>query len=262
MPKPLSRKKYDKQLKAWQARLQAVQVAFRREGARGVVVFEGWDAAGKGGAIRRMAWVLDPRGFDVHPIAAPLPQDRGRHYLRRFWLRLPGPGELAVFDRSWYGRVLVERVEGLVTKAEWRRAYGEINQFEQQLVDDDFRIVKLFLHITPEEQLDRFRARFRHPLKRWKLTPEDLRNRARWKDYQDAIEDMLAETSTKQAPWHVVPANCKHFARVRALELIVEGLGRGLDLGLPSPHPEVAAMASEVLGIDPDEIAPCRPAGR
>lgn len=250
MPPPPSRRDYDARLRVWQQRLQAVQVAIRHQGGRGLVVFEGWDAAGKGGAIRRMAWVLDPRGFDVHPISAPTPDERDRHYLRRFWLRVPGRGEIAVFDRSWYGRVLVERVEALVPEAAWRRGYGEINQFEHQLTEDGFRIVKLFLHITPDEQLARFRARFHHPLKRWKLTPEDFRNREKWPAYETAIEDMLAETSTRAAPWHVVPANSKHHARVRCLELIVAGLSPGLDLALPPPDPEVLALAPAVLGID------------
>jgi polyphosphate kinase 2 (PPK2 family) len=163
MTKEIGRKEYDEQLELLQTRLREVALAYRAQGRRGVIAFQGWDAAGKGGAIRRMSWPLDPRGFKVWTIAAPTPDEQGHHYLYRFWKRLPRPGQLAIFDRSWYGRVLVERVEGLAAEAEWRRAYAEINEFERMLDDDGVRVAKIFLHITPEEQLARFRDRFNDP---------------------------------------------------------------------------------------------------
>ncbi len=243
------KKKYRKALADCQTRLQALQLAFINSRQQGVVVMEGWDASGKGGVIRRMAWVLDPRHFQVHPIAAPEYADRGRHHLRRFWLRLPAPGELAVFDRSWYGRVLVERVEKLVPPRVWKRGYQEINEFERQLIDDGIRICKLFLHITPEEQLARFRARYENPLKSWKLTTEDFRNRGKWRQYATAINQMLKETSLDHAPWHVVAANSKHIARVECLEHIIQTMSVGVSVKLPEPDPEVMTICSEIFGL-------------
>ena len=254
MPAPPSKAAYNKKLAKLQRKLQATQVAVVKHQIRGIIVMEGWDAGGKGGAIRRMAWVLDPRSFSVHPIAAPQPADSGRHYLRRFWLRIPGPGEITVFDRSWYGRVLVERVENLIPKKTWKRGYQEIRDFEKLLTDDDFRICKIFLHITPKEQLKRFQDRFRNPLKSWKLTPEDLRNREKWPQYEDAINDMLAETSTPNAPWHVVAGDNKYHARLECLKLVIRTMTSGLDLSLPLPHPEIIASAKKQLGIDPQEL--------
>ena len=152
-------------------------------------MLEGWDTAGKGGVVRRLGWALDPRSFKVHAIAAPTSRERSLHYLQRFWECLPEHGQIVVFDRSWYGRVLVERVEAYATPREWRRAYDEINDFERMLLEDDTRLVKIFPHITPDEQMHRFRARLTDPLKRWKLSYEDFRNRDRWKDYEAAIGD-------------------------------------------------------------------------
>jgi AMP-polyphosphate phosphotransferase len=151
--------------------------------------------------------VLDPRSFRVHPISAPSPRERAQHYLQRFWERLPQRGQIVVFDRSWYGRVLVERVEGLASPAEWKRACREINEFERTLVDNDIRLVKIFLHITPDEQIRRFKDRLSNPRKRWKLSYEDFRNRERWSDYEVATKEMMERTSTKRARWDVVPAN-------------------------------------------------------
>ncbi len=223
-PKIKDKDEYEERLKELQLRLLMVQRRFYQKRLRGVVAFEGWDAAGKGGAIRRLTERLDPRGVRVYPIGAPTADEQGRHYLWRFWQRLPAPGEIAVFDRSWYGRVLVERVEGLATKAEWKRAYGEINAFEKALTDDRCPVVKIFLHITKKEQLKRFKERERNPYKNWKIGPEDWRNRKRWKRYEKAIDEMFERTHTPAAPWHVVAGNHKWHARLGVLRLVVEAL--------------------------------------
>ncbi len=175
---------YERRLATMQETLQLVQQAYLGTSHHAVIVMEGWDTAGKGGIVRRLGWALDPRSFKVHAIAAPSGREKSLHYLQRFWEQLPQHGQIVVFDRSWYGRVLVERVESFATSAEWHRAYDEINAFEHTLLADGARLVKLFLHITPEEQMRRFRARLTDPLKRWKLSYEDFRNRARWKDYE------------------------------------------------------------------------------
>jgi AMP-polyphosphate phosphotransferase len=184
---------YERRLASLQEVLQLIQQAYLGTSERALLVLEGWDTAGKGGIVRRLGWALDPRIFKVHPIAAPDEHERAQHYLQRFWRRLPEKGQIVAFDRSWYGRVLVERVEGLATTTEWRRAYREINEFELMLIDSGIRLVKLFLHITPDEQLRRFRDRLIDPVKRWKLSYEDFRNRARRSDYETAIEDMMEE---------------------------------------------------------------------
>ena len=249
MAPQVARKEYEAKLGRRQHDLKEISLAYRAHQRRAAVVFEGWDAAGKGGIIRRLGWPLDPRGFKVWPIAAPTPEEQGQPYLYRFWRRLPYPGQLVVFDRSWYGRVLVERVEGYASAPEWRRAYAEINDFERLLADDGIRLVKIFLHITPEEQLKRFRARLLDPLKRWKLSPEDLRNRARWSEYESAIEDMFRNTSTAAHPWHVVAANDKKHARLTALGVVVKHLSKGVDLTPADLDPEFARRASETLGV-------------
>lgn len=241
---------YESELAKLQETVLHVQQAYWHTGRRAVVVFEGWDAAGKGGAIRRLTEKLDPRGAHVWPIAAPTKVEQGRHYLWRFWERLPEPGTFAIFDRSWYGRVLVERVEGFAAKAEWRRAYDEINEFERLLTDDGARIVKLFLHITPEEQLNRFKERMANPYKRWKLTVEDLRNRDRRPDYEEAIDEMFAKTSTTFAPWVAIPADAKWYARVAVLRAVVKELGEGVDISPPPLNPEVQRAAADLLGIE------------
>lgn len=194
-----------------------------------VVVFEGWDAAGKGGAIRRITEKLDPRGYTVWPISAPEGEDKTRHYLYRFWRRLPPRGQIAIFDRSWYGRVLVERVEGFCTENEWRRAYKEINSFERQLKDFGAILVKFWIHISRDEQLRRFRERQKSGYKAWKLTAEDWRNRAKWPAYEQAVEDMVLKTSTLTAPWNLIEGNDKYFARVKILSTLVRELSRDLD---------------------------------
>lgn len=249
-PRAESKKAYKDELDALQLKLLRIQQAFYHNGkTRAVVLFQGWDAGGKGGAIRRMTGKLDPRGYRVHAIRAPTREEQGRHYLWRFWQRIPQPGRIAIFDRSWYGRVLVERVEGFASKPEWKRAYHEINEFEHTLIDDGVRIVKLFLHITPDEQLRRFAERLNNPYKRWKITSEDLRNRERWSDYERAIEDMFEKTSTRAAPWTLVLANHKWHARLAVLRKVVEVLGEGIDLSEPIIDPAVVEEANEKLGL-------------
>ncbi|MBO0904366.1 polyphosphate kinase [Jiella sp. MQZ13P-4] len=226
---------YDHRMEELLKRFQAIHQAYLVQRQKAVVVFEGWDAAGKGGTIRRMSSVMDPRGLKVWPIGAPNESERTRHYLARFFERLPQAKEIAVFDRSWYGRVLVERVEELTDEKSWRRAYGEINAFEKMLAENGTRIAKVFLYIDPDEQLKRFEKRLSDPLKRWKLTYEDFRNRDKWGLYVDAVDDMLARTDTADAPWHVVAANQKKYARISALTHIAERLSEGVDLTPPQP---------------------------
>lgn len=238
---------YQKELEKLQETVLHVQQAYWHSKRRAIIVFEGWDASGKGGAIRRLTENLDPRGAHVWPIAAPTPEEQGRHYLWRFWQRLPRPGTFAIFDRSWYGRVMVERIEGFAKPHEWQRAYDEINEFERQLADDGVRIIKMFLHITPEEQLERFRERLNNPYKRWKLTTEDLRNRDRRKEYEQAIDDMFARTSTDNAPWVAIPANAKWFARVEVLRQVVAHLSKGVDISPPKLDPAVKTAAEKLL---------------
>ena len=181
------------------------------------------------------------------------------HYLQRFWERLPEHGQIVAFDRSWYGRVLVERVEGFAAHAEWRRAYKEINEFEAMLLDDGVRLVKLFMHITPDEQMRRFRNRLTNPLKRWKLSYEDFRNRGRWTDYEEAIEDMMEKTSTRRAPWHLVPANDKSYGRLAALRVIADRLSKNVSLEPRPLDPKVIEAAERLLGI---RVAPPPTDGR
>jgi AMP-polyphosphate phosphotransferase len=243
------KREYEAELKELQVKLLRIQQAYFHQGRRAVLVFEGWDAAGKGGAIRRLTEKLDGRGVTVHAISAPTPEEQGKHYLYRFWKRLPPKGTFAIFDRSWYGRVLVEKVEGFATPAEVARAYDEMNEFEHTLIDDGVRVVKVFLHITPEEQLARFGERLENPHKRWKLTDEDLRNRAQWDGYADAIEKMFDKTSTKQAPWHLIAANWKWTCRVAVLRTVVEALGEGVDLEEPRVDPAVLETMRKKLGL-------------
>ena len=194
-----------------------------------VMAFEGWDAAGKGGAIKRLTEKLDPRGYVVHGIKAPEGEDKDRHYLYRFWRRLPEAGQISILDRSWYGRVLVERVERFAPDADWQRAYSEINDFERQLMDYGMLVFKFWLHISPEEQLKRFNERAGTPHKLWKLTDEDWRNREQWGPYEQAVNDMLLKTSTPGAPWTVVAANDKYHARLTVLETVVNKLSEALN---------------------------------
>jgi len=215
---------YRKRLDKLQARLYRLSFEAREAGIAAVIVLEGWDAAGKGGVIRRITAALDARDYRVVPIAAPTEEEKARHYLWRFWTRLPRDGSMLLFDRSWYGRVLVERVEGFARPDEWARAYEEINDFEEQLVEHGVLLLKFWLHIDPDEQLRRFREREKTPFKKYKLTDDDYRNREKWPIYARAVSDMVERTSTEIAPWHLIAANNKRWARVRVVETLVQGL--------------------------------------
>jgi AMP-polyphosphate phosphotransferase len=202
-----------------------------------VIVFEGWDAAGKGGAIKRLVAPLDPRHVRVSQFAAPSADEKRHHFLGRFWPALPGWGGMTVFDRSWYGRVLVERVEGLAEDEQWRRAYDEIDGFEQTLADEGAIIVKLWLHLSPEEQLQRFEARAKDPLKSWKLTDEDWRNREKRPHYEAAVEEMLDRTDRRHARWRLVPAESKRYARVEVMRLVIAEIEAGMRRWGQDPPP-------------------------
>jgi polyphosphate kinase 2 (PPK2 family) len=202
-----------------------------------VVVFEGWDASGKGGAIKRLVAPLDPRHVRVAQFAAPSEDEKRHHFLGRFWPALPGWGGMTVFDRSWYGRVLVERVEGFADRDQWRRAYKEINDFERTLADEGSIIVKLWLHISSGEQLKRFEARAEDPLKSWKLTDDDWRNREKREQYVEAVEEMIEETDREYAPWRLVPAESKRFARVETIRLVNEEIEAGMRRAGQEPPP-------------------------
>jgi len=202
-----------------------------------VVVFEGWDASGKGGAIKRVVAPLDPRHVRVSQFAAPTKDEKRHHFLGRFWPALPGWGGMTVFDRSWYGRVLVERVEGFATEEEWRRGYEEIVGFEKTLADEGSIIVKLWLHVSPDEQLKRFEARAKDPLKSWKLTEEDWRNREKLPQYAEAVEEMLERTDRPCARWRVIPAESKRFARVEVMRLVIEEIEAGMRRAGQEPPP-------------------------
>lgn len=250
LTKRLKKAEYFDHLAELQARLAIIQQAFLFHGLKGVIVFEGWDAAGKGGTIRRISQALDPRSFKVWPIGAPRNYYLNRHYLLRFWERLPPSGAISAFDRSWYGRVLVERVEKLTPEQRWRAAYREINDFERMMVDDGTRIVKLFFHISPEEQMQRFTERLKNPLKRWKLTYEDFRNREKWEEAAIAVDEMLARTSTEFAPWHVIPANNKKYGRINAISAIVDAFSKDVDLSPQHLDRQTLEAAGEVLDVD------------
>ena len=234
--KTLPVEEYEEQLLELQLTMRRLARRLYEEKRSLIVGYEGWDAAGKGGSIRRLTSHIDPRGYHIYSIAAPDGEDKTHHYLWRFWRRLIPPDEkqITVFDRTWYGRVLVERVEGFATPTEWKRAYREINDFERQLTDAGLIVVKFWLHISREEQLRRFEARKETPYKRFKLTDEDWRNREQWGEYTQAVDDMLLKTDAPNARWAVVEANCKRFARVKTLRTIVETVSAGLETELPA----------------------------
>ena len=224
----LKKSSYQREKKQLQALLYQLGIQSYHQHRPVVLVFEGWDAAGKGGAIKRVTEELDPRGFIVHSIAAPSGDDKIHHYLYRFWRRLPPRGQISIFDRSWYGRVLVERVEGFARADEWQRAYTEINEFERQLVEYGTILCKFWMQISSEEQLKRFESRQLEPHKVWKLTDEDWRNRQKWPQYEEAANEMLLRTSTSHAPWTIVEAEDKFFARVRVMKTVVQKLEQEL----------------------------------
>jgi polyphosphate kinase 2 (PPK2 family) len=235
----MDQEEYNQELIRYQVALfkSAFQVYLQQRPV--IIVFEGWDAAGKGGAIRRVTEKIDPRGYVVYPIAAPKGDDATHHYLWRFWRRLPESGQIAIFDRSWYGRVMVERIEGFCTEEEWKRAYREINQFERQLVDFGTILFKFWIHLSKEEQLLRFEARSTDRRRSWKLTDEDWRNREKWDLYEAAVNEMLLKTSTISAPWTVVEGNSKYYTRVKVLKTIVDKLTKELNYD-PFKEPEGA----------------------
>jgi polyphosphate kinase 2 (PPK2 family) len=218
------RKRLETELKTLQLRMLRIQQAVWQRKKRVILVFEGFDASGKGGAIRALTEGLDPRGVVVNPIGPPSALEQGTHYLYRFWTKLPPPGQIAVFDRSWYGRVLVERVEKLVPHKTWQRAYDEIQEFERMLVADGVLLLKFCLAVSKEEQLRRFEERLHDPYKQWKLTLDDLRARAHWDKYVEATDELLEKTNTPHCPWFVIPANRKPEARVQILEIVTRYL--------------------------------------
>lgn len=220
---------YKAELKRLQTRLTELHNIIYRKKIPVILCYEGWDAAGKGGNIRRVTYPLDPRGVDVHPIASPLPHELNRHFLWRFWTRLPKTGHICIFDRTWYGRVMVERLEGFCGEKDWKRAYNEINEFERMLTDWGAVVLKFWIHIDKETQLARFTERENTPEKRWKITDEDWRNREKWDMYEPAIDEMLQKTSTKNAPWYIIESNDKKYARIRTLKIIVKALEKACD---------------------------------
>ena len=242
---------YDAALADLQQRLAKVQVAHIIHKRRSVILFEGWDAAGKGGIIKRMTADWDPRYYQVHPIAAPTEEERDHHFLWRFATRLPSGRNISVFDRSWYGRVLVERVEGFCSKKEWKRAYDDINAFERQQIEAGSHIVKLFVHITQETQDKQLAERLDTPWKRWKTGADDYRNRARRADYLDAMHDMFAKTDTKHAPWHVIDNNHRKTGRIAALSYVAETLEKLVPMDFPDADPAVVKLAREAFGYRP-----------
>ncbi len=220
----LQKSDYKKQLKECQARLNQLHRKALKKKISTILLFEGPDAAGKGGAIRRITAALDARHYQVIPIAAPTDEERAHHYLWRFWRHLSRAGRINIFDRSWYGRVLVERVEGFASETEWKRAFAEINEFEEQLTDHGILLLKYWVHISKDEQLERFKAREQTPHKRWKLTEEDWRNREKWDDYESAVNDIVEHTSTHTAPWVLVEGNDKRFSRVKVISTFCDRL--------------------------------------
>lgn len=227
----ISREEYSKELKKHQNRIRNLEHEVYLRRIPVVIVYEGWDAAGKGGNIKRLTQKLDPRGYEVLPIAAPNDIEKKHHYLWRFWKEIPKAGHIGIFDRSWYGRVLVERVEHFCSEAEWRRAYREINEFEEQLFNFGAVIVKFWLQISKDEQLRRFEERQSTPHKKWKITEEDWRNREKWDAYLSAVNEMLYRTSTSYAPWTIVESNSKHYARIKALKTTITAIEKRLARG-------------------------------
>ena len=226
--KEISDEEYRSELKILQNRLGELHNRLYRKHIPVIITYEGWDAAGKGGNIKRIAGALDPRGYEVHPIASPEPHEKARHYLWRFWTRLPKDGHVAIFDRTWYGRVMVERLEGFCSENDWKRAYNEMNEFEKELVDWGAVVIKFWVHIDKDTQLARFTERQNNPEKQWKITDEDWRNREKWDLYEAAIDEMLQKTSTTFAPWYILESVDKKYARIKALKIVIREIEKGL----------------------------------
>jgi AMP-polyphosphate phosphotransferase len=236
---------YDKKLKKLQKRLAELQSLHILHGCRTLILLEGWDAAGKGGAIKRMTANLDPRYFQVYPISAPTAEEKAKHFLWRFWSKLPGPNEIHIWDRSHYGRVLVERVEGFCSETEWRRGYDEINEFESQQVEIGTKLIKIFLHVTQETQDTVLKERLDEPSKRWKVTADDFRNRGKRDAYQTAIEDMFGQTDTRWAPWKVFDANDQEATRIAVMEHVVSELESHVPQEFPELELEIEKLAKK-----------------
>ena len=226
--KTLDEEEYKKELKGLQQKLGQLHNRLYRKRVPVIIAYEGWDAAGKGGNIKRLTGALDPRGFEVHPIASPEPHEKARHYLWRFWTRLPKDGHIAIFDRTWYGRVMVERLEGFCSENDWQRAYYEMNEFEQELYNWGAVILKFWVQIDKDTQLARFTERQNTPSKQWKITDEDWRNREKWDLYEQAVDEMLQKTSTTYAPWHILESVDKKYARIKALHIVIDALEKAL----------------------------------
>ena len=224
LTKSMKKSDYRKALKKYQARVKNLEHEVHRRRIPVVLVYEGWDAAGKGGNIKRLVQNMDPRGYEVIPIAAPNDIELAHHYLWRFWNRMPKTGHITIFDRSWYGRVLVERIEGFCSEHEWKRAYREINEMEEHLTNFGAVILKFWMHVDKDEQLSRFEDRKKNPHKRWKLAAEDWRNREKWDAYEEAVEEMIHRTSTPGAPWVIVESNSKYYARIKGLKTVTRKL--------------------------------------
>ena len=224
LTKDYTKKEYQEKIKELQRKLAILHSELLRRRIPVILAFEGWDAAGKGGAIKRLTQPLDPRGYEVIPISAPNDEERSHHYLWRFYKAIPKAGHIAIFDRTWYGRVLVERVEGFCEKQEYKRAYNEINRMEELLTKEGCVLLKFWLHIDKEEQEKRFVARQEDPDKQWKITDEDWRNRSKWDQYEKAVDEMILRTSTGNAPWIIVEANSKYYARIKVLESVVKAI--------------------------------------
>lgn len=222
--KTMTKAAYKKKLKELQGRMEKLHSKMYHKRIPVVLAFEGWDAAGKGGAIRRLTETLDPRGYEVVPTAAPNDIEKAHHYLWRFWNSMPKAGHIAIFDRTWYGRVMVERIEGFCTEDEWKRAYKEINQMEANMTNFGAIVIKFWLHIDKDEQERRFKERMGNPEKQWKITDEDWRNREKWNRYVEAVDEMILRTSTTNAPWVIVEGNSKYYARIKVLETVVRAL--------------------------------------
>lgn len=229
LDKEIEEEEYRKELKELQEKLSRLHNKLYRQKIPVIIAYEGWDAAGKGGNIKRITGALDPRGFEVHPIASPEPHEKARHYLWRFWNRLPKTGHVAIFDRTWYGRVMVERLEGFCNENEWQRAYNEINEFEKELSDWGAVIIKFWVQIDKDTQLARFTDRQNTPEKQWKITDEDWRNREKWDLYEVAVDEMLQKTNTTYAPWHVLESNDKKYARIKALKIVIHAIEKALE---------------------------------
>ncbi|MDZ7588569.1 MAG: polyphosphate kinase [Parasphingorhabdus sp.] len=239
---------YDARMKELQDALARLHFRHIIHDSRSIIMIEGWDAAGKGGAIRRLTAEWEPRYYRVWPIGAPTVEEKSRHFLWRFWNRLPGNSEIAIFDRSWYGRVLVERVERFCSDSEWKRGYDEINEFEAQQIDSGTNLVKLFFHVTQEEQDRRLTDRLDTPEKRWKVTAEDFRNRDKRAAYLAAMQDMFAHTDTRWAPWKVIDGNNKKAARIAALTHVFEMLDPLVPADYPEADKDLVKAARKAFG--------------